>query len=221
MNRFKSTASALRRALTIIVVTISTTLSANAQLTASAAFTKAPQNIFPLLDMTARLDMIDYFNSGMVNNTINALNGKSKITAMTPQKLTIKMTDTSTHEINLITTAGNDTIIALISTVATPAPDSRMTLYTKDWTTNITDSRFNKPTLKNWLTATGAQNSAQVEALVPFLIISYSYDPADSTLTLTNNTQHFLSKDVYEIVEPFIKKTLRYKWDGKRFIPEA
>ena len=39
-------------------------LKSHARLTAAEAFASAPQSVFPLLDKNARLDMIDYFNSG-------------------------------------------------------------------------------------------------------------------------------------------------------------
>ena len=53
--------------------------------------------------------------------------------------------------------------------------------------------------------------------MVPFLLISYSYNPATLTLTLTNNTRSFLSEDVYSIVEPYLKTEILYKWNGKKF----
>ena len=63
-----------------------------AQLTASRAFAEAPQSVFPLLDHNTRLDMIDYFNSGMTTASKNNMDGKSRITALTPNKVEISMT---------------------------------------------------------------------------------------------------------------------------------
>ena len=60
--------------------------------------------------------------------------------------------------------------------------------------------------------------AGEVEGLVPFLLVSYSYDPASATLTMTNNTGAFLSADVYELVSPCLKETVTYRWDGKKFV---
>ncbi len=148
--------------------------AAFAQLTASQAFADAPQNVFPLLDHNTKLDMIDYFNSGMSTASKNAMDGKSRITAITPAKVEISMTDASSYELALLPTANGDTVVALITTVATPAPDSQMTLFSKDWATNLTSSLYSKPGMADWLTEEGRANSGEVEGLVPFLLVSYT-----------------------------------------------
>lgn len=190
-----------------------------ARLTARQAFTEAPQSVFPLLNLDARLDMIDYFESGMANTSKNAMEGQSRITAMTPDKVSISMSEASDYELCLLPTADGDTAIAVIATVATPAPDSRMSVYSKDWSKNLTSGAFSKPVLSDWLSEEGKERAAEVEGLVPFLLISYSYDPASGVLTLTNNTGRFLSSDIYEIVKPCLKGSITYKWNGKQFVP--
>lgn len=40
----------------------------------------------------------------------------------------------------------------------------------------MTASAFTRPTLDQWLTDKGRDNKVEVEAFVPFLLISYSYD---------------------------------------------
>lgn len=164
--------------------------------------------------------MIDYFNSSMSTASTNALSGKSRITSLSPDKLTIEMTNASTYELDLLKTAKGDTLIALISTVATPAHDSQLAVYSHDWSTNITGNIFDKPVLDDWLTPSGKDNKGDVEALVPFLLIGYTYDPTMSILTLTNNTQEFLSPDIYEIVSDYFLPTITYKWDGKHLVKQ-
>lgn len=193
-------------------------IAADAQsLTASKVFVDAPRQIFPLLDRNARLDMVDYFTNGMTNTTPNAMNGQSAVTALEPMRVALKMTDASSYELDLLPTAKGDTLVMLISTVATPAPDSKMSIHTADWQTDLTVSAFTRPTLDQWLTDKGRENSGEVEALVPFLLISYSYDPATSVLRLTNNTSQFLSSDIYEIAAPYLLAEKSYKWNGRKF----
>lgn len=195
-------------------------VASHAQLTAQQAFVDAPRTVFPLLDRDAKLDMVDYYNSGLATPTKNVMDGKSLITSMAPMKLNVTMTDASCYEVDLLPTADGDTLIALIGTVATPAPDSQMTIYAKDWRSNVTQNYFTKPVLADWLTAEGKSRSGEVEGLVPFLLIGYTYDPGSKTFTLTNNTRRFLSADVYEIVEPCLKQSMTYSWNGKKFVAQ-
>lgn len=180
------------------------------------AFTSAPATVFPLIDNAARLDMLDYFNNQKNVGSANALSGRSRITELVPGSMRIGMTAASTYQIAALPT-DTDTLTAVISTVLTPAPDSKMAVYTADWTTALTDRVFSRPVLKDWLTPQGRKNNDEVEILVPFLLISYDFDPSTMTLTLTNNTASFLSEEVYEIVSPYLLKQLRFVWNGKKF----
>lgn len=182
-------------------------------LTAAKAFTEAPASVFPLLDAPTRLDMVDYSAAGMTTASKNNLGGNSVITEMTPDKLTIKMSDASTHTL-FILPASPEPMIGLIRTVATPGNDSSLSLYTAQWQPSKT---FAAPGLKDWVT--DKAHMADVELMVPFMLVGYDYDPQTQQLTLTNNLQSFLSEDVYAMVAPYMASKLVYSWDGRRFVP--
>ena len=84
----------------VMVMSLAGMQNASARLTAAGAFADAPAPLFPLLDKNARLDMIDYFNSGSATPTQNALQGKSRVTALTPDDIKIAMTDASSYQIS-------------------------------------------------------------------------------------------------------------------------
>lgn len=192
---------------------------ANAQLTASKAFATAPQSVFPLLDASTRLDMIDYYNSNLATPSANKLQGRSRITALNDKALTVQMSPASTNEIFILPAANADSLIAVIATLATPTPDSHITFYSRDWKPLDTSKYFAKPVLADWLTAEGQKNRSQVESMVPFLLIGYSWDPASNVLTLTNNTGQFLSADIYDTVSSYMLPSLKYHWDGRKMNP--
>lgn len=200
--------------LTMLIACVPTIL---AQLTAEQAFADAPSSIFPLLDKNARLDMIDYFKSGSSTPSQNAFNGTSRITQLTPAQVSVSMTDATKYDI-IVLNQGASQIIALIQTVATPAPDSHITFYSAAWSP-LKESLFTPPTLQDWLTAKGSDNSSQVSNLVPFMLASYSYDAATSVLTLTNNLKEFLSADIYSMIAADLRTSLTYKWNGKAMQP--
>lgn len=202
--------------LLMLAVAAATPQMVSARVTAADAFTSAPRKVMPMLDENTRLDMVDYFNSGMSTTSANNLNGRSRITALSPDQLTVSLTDASTCNV-IVLPGEQNPMLALITTVATPAPDSRMSVFTADWKRDVTPSVFAKPTLADWLTPAGKKNMAEVEATVPFLLIGYVYDPATATLTLTNNAAGFLGEDVYETVAEYIQPQLVYKFNGKRF----
>ncbi len=189
-------------------------IGAQAQLTAAKAFVDAPASVFPLVDNTTRLDMIDYVNAGMSTQSVNRLGGGSAIIELTPMKLRAKMTDASIDELFLLP-AGSDTIIGVIRTVATPGHDSSISFFNSSWQPLKPGAVFTAPVLADWVT--DQSHIPDVETVVPFMLVGYSYDPDKGVLTATNNLEPFLSKDIYSIVAPFMTDTIVYQWNGKRF----
>ena len=187
------------------------------EITATQAFSTVPRKVLPLLDENARLDMIDYCNSNMTNATENIYGGRSRIVQLSPESLTAQLTDATECQMAILPD-GKEGLIAMISTVATPAPDSNMSVFTSDWSRDVTSSVFAKPAFAEWLTPEGKKHSAEVETTVPFLLVRYSYDPATQTLTLTNNAEEFLGKDVFAPIKNYLSPALKYKFNGKRFV---
>lgn len=183
---------------------------------APSRFAAAPMGVFPLLDRNARLDMIDYFNSGMTNSTANRLEGRSRITAMDDASVTVEMSGSSTVQLCLLP-AGADTLTMVITTVQTPAPDSRIELYDSKWQKLDGAKVFTAPAVADWLATADRDKAAEVEMLLPFMLVSYRYDPATATLTLTNNTSQFVGRDIYEPLATLLKGDMQYRWNGKKF----
>lgn len=191
-------------------------LTGMAQTSAADLFTSAPQNVFPLLDQNTRLDMVDYYKNGMSTPSQNSLDGRSLITEMTPASLTVKMTDSSAMQIMELK-GSKGTVVALISTVATPGLDSNIKFFDSDWKPLPTESYFVKPGWKEWLTDSGRQNQDEVTMQVPFMLASYRIDPESGTLTLTNNLSHFLDKALYDDLSTYLRPQLIYLWNGKNY----
>lgn len=191
-------------------------LTGMAQTSAADLFTSAPQNVFPLLDQNTRFDMVDYYKNGMSTPSQNSLDGRSLITEMTPASLTVKMTDSSAMQIVELK-GPKGSVVALISTVATPGLDSNIKFFDSDWRPLPTESYFVKPGWKEWLTDSGRQNQDEVTMQVPFMLASYRIDPESGTLTLTNNLSHFLDKALYDDLSTYLRPQLVYLWNGKNY----
>lgn len=190
-------------------IAVSAFSGANA-LTAEEAFKTAPSTVFPLIEPGTRLDMIDYFNAGVDRAARNTLYGDSRITAMTPATITVQVSKASRTEIVTMPVSDNDTAIVVISTVDTPAPDSKVSIYDRDWqllTTVI-------PPLEQWVINKKDRND--VEELLPYMIVSCGYSPDTDTFVFTNHTAGAVGKEVYEPLRPMLRDYLVYGYDPKK-----
>lgn len=179
-------------------------------------FVSAPRQVIPLLDKNSRLDMIDYFNSGLGTSTPNNLGGGSALTSLGDNRMDIKLTEGSNMELALVS-AGTDTLLVVINTVLTPVADSKLAMYSPDWSANVTSRTFATPSLSDWLTQAGSKRSGDVAQVLPFMLVQYDFAPETGILTLTNNTRKFVGEEIYQIVEGLIYPQLIYKWNGKKF----
>ncbi|MDE6555915.1 MAG: DUF3256 family protein [Duncaniella sp.] len=208
----------MKRISLFIISLFAVAIGASAQLTASSAFTSAPRSVFPLLDNNTRLDMVDYFNSGMDTPSNNLLDGHSVVTALTPSTLTAKIADTSEATVVVLNADSPSPVIMLISTVATPGLDSKISFYTQEWEPITPASKyFEAPELADWLSPAGKGMEGMVMSASPFMLSSATVDPEGKTLTLTNNLSSFLDPEVYATISEYLLPVKVYHWDGKKF----
>lgn len=200
---------------TALAAVMAMTMTAFAQLTARDAFASAPASVYPLLDSNTRLDMIDYFKSGMSTPSANALKGRSAITSLSDKELTVRMTDSSTSQLIVM----SPDLVAVISTVATPGLDSKIAFYDSKWNQLPATKYFDAPGIDGWLTAEGKKHADEVAMQVPFMLASYNYDSQTGVLTATNNLDKFLDSDIYSMIAPYLKPSILYSWNGKKFTP--
>jgi len=181
---------------------------------AADIFAEAPVSVFPLLEPTVRLDMIDYYRNNLSTPSANTLDGQSVITEMTPKSVTVKLSESSACQIALLT-AGNDTVVALVSTVAAPALDSSVSFYDTSWRPLKGSPRLEAPGWKQWAVST--QAAGELASTVPFMLSAARIDPETLDLTLTSTLDKFLDEDTFKAVSPLLRPTLTYRWTGKKY----
>lgn len=204
----------LMRHITLLLALIAATLTAAAQLTPSSVFTSAPADIFPLLDKNTRLDMVDYFTGGLDTPSANRLNGRSAITELTPSTLTVRISDSATSQIALLP-AGADTIVALVTTVATPGLDSSVRFFTRDWAPLAGGDYLPAASWNDWITK--GHKADEVTQFAPFMLASYVIDPSTLSLTANNNLSTFLDSEIYAMIAEALRQSITYSWNGKRY----
>lgn len=93
-------------------------------------FVAAPVSIVPLLDHSARLDLIDLYEAGMVAQAGNKFGGVSVLTEANDTMLSIKMTEVSTMEMMF----SPDSTIVVRHAVKLPESEHVIThFYDKNW----------------------------------------------------------------------------------------
>lgn len=199
---------------TIILIMLAMSgLSAFSQTKAKDVFAAAPDSIFPLLTTNNRLDCIDLIENNMKATVKNKLEQKAEMTALTDSYLQIKPSERSVVEIKML----NDSVFCLINTCLGPAPDSRISFFTRGW--KPYETTFPMPHATDfWASvpdslardASFAQRSQE-----DLLLIQISADKESTELTLTIQTSELSGKEK-EIAQKYVKP-LRYKWNGKDF----
>lgn len=196
------------------------TASEPADSTAADFFISAPSSIFPTIDPMTRMDMIDYFKAGSDKASKNLIGGECRITEESPDKLVFTTSAVSEYTIALLPAPGRklDKIIMLSRTLKTPAEDSTVTFYDTDW--KEIKGLFTVPTLEDWMLPQAKKNRKDVENAVPFILAKLEYFPEKKMATFTNNLPDYIPEESLGIAESSIRKTLTFRWNGKRLVME-
>ncbi|MBO5886094.1 MAG: DUF3256 family protein [Bacteroidaceae bacterium] len=197
----------------ILIMLAMSGFSAFSQTKAKDVFAAAPDSIFPLLTTNNRLDCIDLIENNMKATVKNKLEQKAEMTTLTDSYLQIKPSERSVVEIKML----NDSVFCLINTCLGPAPDSRISFFTRGW--KPYETTFPMPHATDFWTSVPDSlareaNFAQ-RSLEDLLLIQISADKENTELTLTIQTSELSGKEK-EIAQKYVQP-LRYRWNGKGF----
>ena len=130
----------MKRLFALYFVAIAATAAVNADtLTIRNLFRDVPDNVFPYLSTNNRLDFIDFIDSNMKAEVTNDLGGKSIMTALADDSLTIQLNEACTVDLLLLTAAypidSCAQVIVLIRTVGMPGNvvESDVEYYSVRW----------------------------------------------------------------------------------------
>lgn len=182
--------------MTILRSILLAVISGCIALTASARtvldfFAEAPEEIIPLLTTNTRLDMIDYYASGLSTPSSNTLSGKSRIVEADSLQAEIQLSEEVTFQLALYPTK-NDTLIVVVETFATPIPDSKIKVLNKDWSLREERITFDR---KDFISKNNLKASRKAD--MPEMIFVHAVaEPSQSQIRLINTTpQYYISED--------------------------
>lgn len=185
--------------------------------TAADFFLEAPSAVFPSLDNNTRLDMLDYFRYGSDRAMKNELGGESLVLFESNKVLRVQVSERVQVDVAALA-AGNDTILAVITTVSMPARDSSLAFYDREWR-QLKQAPVEVPQYTRWLTRKGLDNVDELRMALPFIMASASIDDEATKLTFTNNAVAYLVSDEYEAVKDMLVDEIVYDIVKNKFKP--
>lgn len=188
-----------------------------------SVFVNIPDIYIPQLEIAWRKDIADLFLSGKEARLQNTMNGTSRLLNLTADYLRIQTTERTTVDMKLLPLVNDTYIICMITTVAGPAPDSRIEFYTTEWKPLDGSSIFTPMPVDGFIRADADRDSDDFKDAMACLdidLIRYSLNPGDNNLAAEYTTPLYLSSMERTKVMAFLKEEPRvYVWKKGFFEP--
>lgn len=169
---------------------------------------------FETIDPSVRLDMLDYYASGMIKQMPTRLNGMAAIDSIEGGHY-IKVTTSavSETEVRMYDTKSGDKVFAVVNRVKLPATDCRLRVVQTSEKGLVT-LPFTAPTVDDFLTVKDKKLRKDLLSRFDFPLVDYHFLP-NGDIEARLSTEGYLSREDSAAVAPYVGKTLTYKWDGK------
>lgn len=186
-------------------------------------FVAMPDTILPLLTEINRADCIDFLESNMRAQVTNRLDGKSEMTKLTDDYISLNLSPQGRWQMKLLELNDSTKIICTISTVCAPACDSHIKFYTTKWEPlPLNDYLQDALVLEDFLPDINKDNSdvQLLDALkqADLLLVDMQLSADDETLTCLFDTPRYMSEEAARKLEPLIRKSITYVWSSGMFV---
>lgn len=208
----------MKPVLPLLLLTLTAAASAGARRIADF-FVEAPMyQAAPNIDRNTRMDMLDYFRSGLPSKTTNIVGEPVAVLSENDRSIRVCAGDSVTLEYGLAV-SGPDSLLIVIENLPTPMPDSKVSFFSTDWTA-ARPLAVLSPALNDWLTDEGRSNRSRAEEILPFITASARFDQDGNRLIFTPTIgRYFATKDsIASEVERYIVPSLTYVYNGKTFV---
>ena len=137
----------MKRFFTLIVIL--SALSISAQTTMRSVLTMMPDTIIPYLTANNRLDFVDFIDSGMKAEVLNAFNGKSVLSKLTDHYASIQLNRSSDLTLCLLDVEtpvdSTSQIILVVWNFGSNPSESSVHFYTTGWKELKTNDYLSTP----------------------------------------------------------------------------
>ncbi len=176
-------------------------------------FIEMPDTLLPLLTDNDRRDMIDFWDARMSTSVVNRLDGKSRITALTDDFLSVELSRSSSMQIKMLNVEGGDTLLCIVNTVGAEAYDSRIHFYNSRWK-RVDGLKFDMPSIVDFFLPSDSVDKALAVSDIYLVKLSLSAD--SDSLKAEYTMPLYMSRSDSARVAPQLRP-LHYRWTGKRF----
>lgn len=175
-------------------------------------FIEEPEQVLPLLNKGVKMDMIDYHNEGIEKYFPNAFGDSTHIISATDTYFDIQVSKSSRVQMQLYTFK-KDTVIAVVTTVALPAKDSRIEFFNTSWKRLDGKNIFKAPSMKDFVIIPNGHKMRKEAVLdtIEFPIISFSINPEIGTIIARQSLKEYMSKEDYDKISPYLKPSIEVK----------
>lgn len=189
---------------------------------AAVAFAALPDSVVPLLTQRMRLDMIDYAMAGQKRPQKNRLYGLSVLDTVTPVFLKAAITEVSDIQVGIYGGRGKDKGLVAVSYTVAPrdaAADSQLFFYDSGMKPLRTQKVFRQPRTEDFLILPPKSDVrlSELTGLIPFPTVTYALDPSEGTLTATLTVDALMTLESLDMLRPYLRPTVVYRWNGRRF----
>lgn len=184
-------------------------------------FKTMPESITPLLSKNNKADFVDFMESNMKAEVQNELNGKSEMTALDKDYISIQMTTESTWQMKLLPYK-ESYLIAIIETVKGPVVDSVLKFYTSEGVQLDEKPFFSIPSTEDFFKMEKYRQDQSSEldlklkgVDMSLLQLGFSKDKLELSAKLT--TLEYLNKEDRSELDTLFKEELIYQWEKGSF----
>ena len=190
---------------------------------AKFCFVNMPDSLCPLFTAVNRADFIDFLESNMKAEVTNLLGGKSEMTELSSDYLSIRTSQQSTWQMKVLPVNDSVRVICTVSTVCAPVCDSHIRFYTPRWKElpaadylpsaplNIRDFLLPKAD------TTDVYQYEQACREADLLLLKASLSAQEPTLTFRFTTPEYMEKEAAEQIKPFVRDSIRWVWREGKF----
>lgn len=156
-----------------------------------------------------RLDMVDYFRSGLDTGTRLVHNQSGRILNATDRSLTWQITPGITSTLYVVG-KGKKPRLLVVETIDDPAPDSRLMWFDARW--NPIKAPVDIPVLADWLTPEGQKDIKDVENWLPYMTATARLSDDAKAIIYTNTLKdRYLSSEDLANIDKWIKPQITVK----------
>lgn len=187
---------------------------------AKTCFINMPDSLSPLLTSVNRADCIDFLESKMKAEVTNRFEGKSEMTALSSDYISMQVTSQSSWQMKLLATSDTTKLICVVSTACAPACDSNVRFYTTDWKELPASSYLTLPVSDDFLDLPDSLQSYEVRDAAEqadMLLMKAGLSAEDDSLVFTFTTPDYMDKEAASKLKPYLRRPVVYVWKGNGY----